>query len=114
MLLAAGPQPALLPPIRPVHCPLLPWPVQTLVAGDCGGSVAAHALGAATRHCRIFVARIPPSTTESAFRAYFEQFGRLQDAYMPRDHSKQAYRGIGFVTFASPESVERVMAVKHW
>lgn len=37
-----------------------------------------------------------------------------QDAYMPKDHSKQAYRGIGFVTFASPESVERVLSCKHW
>jgi RNA-binding protein Musashi len=33
---------------------------------------------------------------------------------MPKDHSKQAYRGIGFVTFASPDSVERVLATKHW
>lgn len=32
---------------------------------------------------------------------------------MPKDHSKQSYRGIGFVTFASPDSVERVMASKH-
>jgi hypothetical protein len=32
---------------------------------------------------------------------------------MPKDHSKQAYRGIGFVTFASADSVERVMACKH-
>lgn len=66
------------------------------------------------RTTRIFVARIPPSVTESQFRAYFENFGKLQDAYMPKDHSKQGYRGIGFVTFASPESVEKVMAVKHW
>lgn len=33
---------------------------------------------------------------------------------MPKDHSKQGYRGIGFVTFASPDSVEKVMASKHW
>ena len=33
---------------------------------------------------------------------------------MPKDHSKQGYRGIGFVTYASPDSVEKVMAVKHW
>lgn len=52
--------------------------------------------------------------TDLEFRAYFEKFGKLQDAYMPRDHSRQMYRGIGFVTFASPESVEKVMACKHW
>ncbi|KAG2489014.1 hypothetical protein HYH03_012452 [Edaphochlamys debaryana] len=66
------------------------------------------------RTTRIFVARIPPSVTETQFRQYFEGFGKLQDAYMPKDHSKQGYRGIGFVTFASPDSVEKVMAVKHW
>ncbi|KXZ52444.1 hypothetical protein GPECTOR_9g488 [Gonium pectorale] len=66
------------------------------------------------RTTRIFVARIPPSVTEVQFRQYFEAFGKLQDAYMPKDHSKQGYRGIGFVTFASPDSVEKVMAVKHW
>ncbi|KAF8063059.1 RNP1 [Scenedesmus sp. PABB004] len=66
------------------------------------------------RTTRIFVARIPQSVTDTQFRAYFEKYGRLQDAYMPRDHSRQMYRGIGFVTFATPESVEKVMACKHW
>ena len=36
------------------------------------------------RTTRIFVARIPPSVTEPQFRAYFEAFGKLQDAYMPK------------------------------
>ncbi|GAX77680.1 hypothetical protein CEUSTIGMA_g5123.t1 [Chlamydomonas eustigma] len=66
------------------------------------------------RTTRIFVARIPPSVSEVQFRSYFEGFGKLQDAYMPRDHSKQGYRGIGFVTYASADSVEKVVAVKHW
>eukprot|EP00882_Tetradesmus_deserticola_P000614 GHRQ01000671.1.p1 GENE.GHRQ01000671.1~~GHRQ01000671.1.p1 ORF type:complete len:641 (+),score=336.43 GHRQ01000671.1:465-2387(+) len=73
-----------------------------------------EAAPAATRTTRIFVARIPQSVTDTQFRSYFEKYGRLQDAYMPRDHSRQMYRGIGFVTFASPESVEKVMACKHW
>lgn len=66
------------------------------------------------RTTRIFVARIPPSVTETQFRSYFESFGKLQDAYMPKDHSKQGYRGIGFVTFTCADSVEKIMAVKHW
>ena len=32
------------------------------------------------------------------------QFGVCQDCYMPKDPSKQGHRGIGFVTYASPES----------
>ena len=31
-----------------------------------------------------------------------------QDAYMPKDASKLGHRGIGFVTFASPDAVEMV------
>lgn len=30
---------------------------------------------------------------------------------MPKDPSKQGHRGIGFVTYATPESVEAVMQV---
>lgn len=65
------------------------------------------------RTTRIFVARIPSSVPDAQFRAYFEQFGAVQDAYMPKDPSKQGHRGIGFVTYASADSVERVMARTH-
>ncbi|PRW55937.1 DAZ-associated 1 [Chlorella sorokiniana] len=65
------------------------------------------------RTTRIFVARIPSSVSDTQFRAYFEQFGVCQDCYMPKDPSKQGHRGIGFVTYASPESVELVMGQTH-
>lgn len=84
--------------------------LQNLLQSELAPAAAAMA----ARTTRIFVARIPQSVTDTQFRSYFEKFGRLQDAYMPRDHSRQMYRGIGFVTFASPESVEKVMACKHW
>ena len=60
------------------------------------------------RTTRIFVARIPPTVQDAQFRTYFEQFGRVQDAYMPKDAFKQAHRGIGFVTYATAEPVEQV------
>lgn len=41
------------------------------------------------------------------------QFGAIQDVYMPKDATKQARRGIGFITFAAPEAVERVMRQHH-
>ncbi|CAL5324652.1 unnamed protein product [Camellia sinensis] len=50
---------------------------------------------------RIFVARIPPSVTEAAFRSYFEQYGDITDLYMPKDPSTKGHRGIGFITFAT-------------
>ncbi|KAF5958239.1 hypothetical protein HYC85_005464 [Camellia sinensis] len=61
---------------------------------------------------RIFVARIPPSVTEAAFRSYFEQYGEITDLYMPKDPSTKGHRGIGFITFASAEwLIERFKVV---
>ncbi|KAL4442951.1 hypothetical protein ABPG77_008442 [Micractinium sp. CCAP 211/92] len=65
------------------------------------------------RTTRIFVARIPASVGDAQFRQYFEQFGVCQDCYMPKEPSKQGHRGIGFVTYANPESVELVMSQTH-
>ena len=65
------------------------------------------------RTTRIFVARIPSAVSDLQFRSYFEQFGIVQDAYMPKDAFKQGHRGIGFVTYASVEPVEHVMASTH-
>ena len=62
---------------------------------------------------RIFVARIPSSVNQPEFKAYFESFGPIRDAYMPRDSSKIGHRGIGFITYVNPDSVERVMSMKH-
>ncbi|KAI4385118.1 hypothetical protein MLD38_003177 [Melastoma candidum] len=62
---------------------------------------------------RIFVARIPPSVTESAFRSHFVKFGEITDLYMPKDHATKAHRGIGFITFASSDSVDSLMNETH-
>jgi RNA-binding protein Musashi len=32
---------------------------------------------------------------------------------MPREASKLGHRGIGFVTFASPDAVEKLMGTRH-
>ena len=66
-----------------------------------------------SRTTRIFVARIPNTVSDQQFRVYFEQFGAVQDAYMPKDAFKQGHRGIGFVTYASADPVEQVMSSSH-
>ncbi|KAH7446326.1 hypothetical protein KP509_01G051600 [Ceratopteris richardii] len=68
---------------------------------------------AAKRVSRIFVARIPAHVTEVAFRSYFQRYGSIVDAYMPKDVSSRSHRGIGFVTFESPESVDKIMNETH-
>ncbi|KAI8542142.1 hypothetical protein RHMOL_Rhmol08G0116200 [Rhododendron molle] len=62
---------------------------------------------------RIFVARIPPSVTDEAFRSHFEQYGDITDIYMPKDPSTKGHRGIGFITYANAESVDNLMAETH-
>lgn len=86
----------------------------TIDGRQCQAKIALPKGDAApARTTRIFIARIPASVTEQQFRGYFERFGKVQDAYMPKDYAKQGYRGIGFVTFASADSVEKVVASKH-
>ncbi|KAK1438999.1 hypothetical protein QVD17_04814 [Tagetes erecta] len=62
---------------------------------------------------RIFVARIPLSVTEAAFRSHFEKFGEIMDLYMPKDPSTKGHRGIGFITFANSDSVDDLMSETH-
>ncbi|WOL12889.1 hypothetical protein Cni_G21657 [Canna indica] len=69
--------------------------------------------GPAKKATRIFVARIPPSVTEPMFRTYFENYGEITDLYMPKDQGSKGHRGIGFITFDSPDSVDSIMAESH-
>eukprot|EP00250_Pteridium_aquilinum_P033976 c6787_g1_i1 orf=290-2326(+) len=62
---------------------------------------------------RIFVARIPPQVTEGTFRSYFQKYGGIIDAYMPKDAGSRTHRGIGFVTFDNAESVDKIMNETH-
>lgn len=62
---------------------------------------------------RIFVARIPSSVTDDMFRSYFQKYGVIMDAYMPKDVGSRTHRGIGFVTFESPDSVDKLMNETH-
>lgn len=62
---------------------------------------------------RIFVARVPQSISEASFRSYFADYGSITDCYMPKDPTTKAHRGIGFVTFDSSSSVDKVMEETH-
>ncbi|KAJ6412995.1 hypothetical protein OIU84_005919 [Salix udensis] len=45
--------------------------------------------------------------------SHFEKYGEIIDLYMPKDHSSKAHRGIGFITYASADSVDSLMAETH-
>ncbi|MFS7983669.1 putative RNA recognition motif domain, nucleotide-binding alpha-beta plait domain superfamily [Helianthus anomalus] len=62
---------------------------------------------------RIFVARIPLSVTEAAFRRWFFTIGEILDLYMPKDPSTKGHCRIGFLTFANADSVDNLMFETH-
>ncbi|KAI1334377.1 hypothetical protein F5Y15DRAFT_409703 [Xylariaceae sp. FL0016] len=61
------------------------------------------ALNKIKKTSRIFVRNLPYSTTEEDLRAYFDQFGSIEEVHVPSDASKQN-RGMGFVLFSNPEA----------
>ncbi|XP_048003925.1 RNA-binding protein Musashi homolog 2-like [Leguminivora glycinivorella] len=57
---------------------------------------------------KIFVGGVGQDTSADEVRAYFAQFGHVEDAVMLMDQQTKRHRGFGFVTFHSEEAVERV------
>ncbi|XP_072943243.1 RNA-binding protein Musashi homolog 1-like isoform X4 [Epargyreus clarus] len=57
---------------------------------------------------KIFVGGVGQDTSAEEVRAYFTQFGLVEDAVMLMDQQTKRHRGFGFVTFHSEEAVERV------
>ncbi|KAF8447080.1 hypothetical protein BDZ91DRAFT_669871 [Kalaharituber pfeilii] len=58
---------------------------------------------------KIFVGGVSQEATESDFREYFTQFGRVLDATLMMDKDTGRPRGFGFVTFDSESAVENAL-----
>lgn len=48
-----------------------------------------------------------------AFRSYFEKYGEITDAVIMRDRYTNQPRGFGFVTYADPSVVDKVIEDTH-
>lgn len=59
---------------------------------------------------KIFVGGVSQEATESDFREYFTQFGRVLDATLMMDKDTGRPRGFGFVTFDSEGAVENALS----
>ena len=57
---------------------------------------------------KMFVGGLSWQTSEDSMKEYFAQFGPVLEALVMRDPATKHSRGFGFVTFAQPESVEKV------
>ncbi|KAF8005472.1 hypothetical protein HF325_000929 [Metschnikowia pulcherrima] len=58
---------------------------------------------------KIFVGGIDPLVNEKDFNDFFSQFGRIIDAQLMIDKDTGRSRGFGFITYDSPEAVDRRM-----
>jgi hypothetical protein len=59
---------------------------------------------------KIFVGGLPRNCSEEVFSAYFEKFGNITDVVVMKDRDTGDCRGFGFVTYDSPETVDKVIA----
>lgn len=62
---------------------------------------------------KIFVGGIAPEVRPHEYEAFFSQFGTIIDAQLMLDKDTGKSRGFGFVTFDSPEAVDKVCKGKY-
>lgn len=62
---------------------------------------------------KIFVGGIPRDTTEDKFFNHFAKYGEITDSVVMKDKYTQAPRGFGFVTFADPSVIDKVLEDEH-
>jgi hypothetical protein len=66
-----------------------------------------------TRTRKMFVGGLSATTTAEDVKAYFEQFGPVEDAVLMFDKQTQRHRGFAFVTFEKEETVDKVVDVHY-
>jgi RNA-binding protein Musashi len=62
---------------------------------------------------KIFVGGIDPMVNEKDFNDFFSQFGSIIDAQLMIDKDTGRSRGFGFITYDSPDAVDRVTVNKY-
>jgi len=64
-------------------------------------------------NAKMFVGGLSKNTTTESLKAYFANFGDVQDVVVKVDPNTQQSRGFGFVLFINEDSVEAVVAQQH-
>ena len=61
---------------------------------------------------KVFVGGLPHNLALEEFRAYFSQFGDLDDCVILQDKRTQKPRGFGFVTYTDIRCLDKVMEMR--
>ncbi|KAG1673834.1 RNA-binding protein Musashi Rbp6 [Nymphon striatum] len=59
---------------------------------------------------KMFVGGLSWQTAQESLRDYFGKYGEISDVMVMKDPTTKRSRGFGFVTFADPSSVDKVLA----
>ena len=62
---------------------------------------------------KLFIGGISWETTEEKLKEYFENYGDVVQTVVMRDKTTGRLRGFGFVVFADPSILDRVLQDKH-
>ncbi|XP_054857104.1 RNA-binding protein Musashi homolog 2 isoform X5 [Eublepharis macularius] len=62
---------------------------------------------------KMFIGGLSWQTSPDNLRDYFSKFGDIRECMVMRDPTTKRSRGFGFVTFADPASVDKVLAQPH-
>ncbi|KAK7796721.1 LOW QUALITY PROTEIN: hypothetical protein U0070_014572, partial [Myodes glareolus] len=63
--------------------------------------------------CKMFIGGLSWKTSPDSLRDYFSKFGEIRECMVMRDPTIKHSRGFGFVTFADPASVDKVLGQFH-
>ncbi|KAL5712824.1 hypothetical protein ACHQM5_014953 [Ranunculus cassubicifolius] len=62
---------------------------------------------------KIFIGGLSKDATLAAFKEYFERYGEITDSVIMKDRNTGHPRGFGFVTYADPSVVDKVIEETH-
>ncbi|XP_043722459.1 heterogeneous nuclear ribonucleoprotein 1 [Telopea speciosissima] len=80
---------------------------------ESAGDEIKQSIGRDSSPGKIFVGGVAWETTEETFTDYFKKYGEITDSVIMKDKYTKRPRGFGFITFADPAVVDKVLEEEH-